>query len=99
MLYEVITSTAKAGAVLDGDIGRELAKGLPEKGLRLLAYWESGFRQITNNARPIRAPEDLAGLRIRAGENEMTVRILEALGAKPVPLPFPKVYAALAAVV
>lgn len=89
-------SLAKVGALLDGEIGRELAKDLPSKGLRLLSYWESGFRQITNNVRPIREPADLSGLRIRAGENDMTIRILSALGATPVPMSFTKVYAALA---
>jgi tripartite ATP-independent transporter DctP family solute receptor len=89
-------SWEKTSKVLDGEIGADLAKSLPAHGLRLLAYWENGFRQITNNVRPIRIPQDMAGLRIRTAESAMTARTLEALGAVPVPLPFPKVYAALA---
>ncbi|MDP3177946.1 MAG: TRAP transporter substrate-binding protein, partial [Spirochaetaceae bacterium] len=92
----LFSSFQKVGAFLEGTIVEELAKSLPEKGLRLLALWESGFVQITNNARPIRSPQDISGLRIRAGENEMTIRTLKALGAIPVPLPFTKVYDALA---
>jgi tripartite ATP-independent transporter DctP family solute receptor len=87
----------QAGSVLEGPILEEMARGLPAKGLRALAFWESGFIQITNNVRPIRTPEDLSGLRIRTGQNEMTIRTLEALGAIPVPMPFSEVYEALSA--
>jgi tripartite ATP-independent transporter DctP family solute receptor len=85
----------QAGAVLEGPILEEMARSLPAKGLRALAFWESGFIQITNNVRPIRSPRDLSGLRIRTGQNEMTIRTLEALGAIPVPMPFSEVYDAL----
>lgn len=85
----------QAAAALEGSIGDELGAALPRKGLRALGFWASGFRQITNNARPIRVPEDIKGLRIRSSENEMTVRILKTLDAVPLPLPFNKVYAAL----
>lgn len=93
----LFSSLERPGAVLDGPVGDELARELPAKGLRVLAYWESGFRQITNNVRPILEPKDVSGLRLRAGENDMTIRILKALGAVVVPMPFPKVYGALAA--
>lgn len=38
---------------------------LPAKGIRALAYWENGFRHITNNVRPIVKPEDLKGIKLR----------------------------------
>jgi TRAP-type transport system periplasmic protein len=85
----------QAGSVLESPILEEMAGSLPAKGLRALAFWESGFIQITNNVRPIRTPADLSGLRIRTGQNDMTVRTLEALGAIPVPMPFSEVYDAL----
>jgi tripartite ATP-independent transporter DctP family solute receptor len=89
-------SYQQVGSFLDGPILEELAGSLPPKGLRVLAFLESGFIQITNNVRPIRGPQDLAGLRIRTGENDMTIRTLKALGAVPLPMPFAKVYEALA---
>jgi tripartite ATP-independent transporter DctP family solute receptor len=89
-------SYKEVAAILEDPLVDEIASSLPGKGLRALAYWESGFVQITNNARPIRVPQDLAGLRIRAVESEMTSRTLKALGAAPVSLPFTKVYEALA---
>lgn len=89
-------SPEKIGALLDGPIGQELAADLPAKGIRVLAYWENGFRQVTNNVRPINTPADLKGLKIRTPENAMTLAIFKALGANPSPLPFPELYPALA---
>jgi tripartite ATP-independent transporter DctP family solute receptor len=92
----LFSSFAQAGAVLESPLLEEMAQGLPAKGLRALAFWESGFVQITNNLRPIHTPQDMAGLRIRTGENDLTILTLKALGSVPVPLPFAETYDALA---
>ena len=91
----LFSSPDKVGKVLDGPVGQELAKDLPNKGLRLLAYWENGLRHITNNKRPVEKPEDLKGLKIRTPEDKMTLSIFKALGASPAPLAFPELYLAL----
>ena len=91
----LFSSTQKVGQLLDGPIGEELAAELPSKGIRLLAYWENGLRQITNNKRPIETVKDLKGLKIRAPENTMTISIFKALGANPAPLSWPELYLAL----
>jgi tripartite ATP-independent transporter DctP family solute receptor len=93
----LFSSYGRVGAVLETAMVEELASGLPDKGLRALAFWESGFVQITNSVRPIRGPEDMSGLKLRAVESEMTIRTLKSLGAVPLPMPFAKVYQALAA--
>jgi len=54
-----------ANAVCDGPVGQQMFERLGEKGLVGLAYGVNGFRQITNNQRPIRTPADLKGLKIR----------------------------------
>jgi tripartite ATP-independent transporter DctP family solute receptor len=92
----LFSSMAKVGQLLDGPIGDELAKDLPAKGIRILGYWDNGLRQITNSKKPIMAPEDLKGLKIRTPENKMTLDIFRALGASPAPLAFPELYLALA---
>lgn len=88
-------SMDKVGKVLDGPIGEELAKDLPSKGIRMLAYWDNGLRQITNSKRPIEQPGDLKGLKIRTPEDKMTLSIFRAMGANPAPLAFPELYLAL----
>ena len=51
---------------VQGAIGESvLQKAANEKGYQILAYWENGFRHITNNTRPIDKPEDLAGIKLR----------------------------------
>lgn len=50
---------AEADALLDGPIGRRLMERLPKHGLVALAYWENGYRNVTNSRRPINRPEDL----------------------------------------
>lgn len=92
----LFSSMEKVSAVLDGPIGEELARDMPQKGLRLLAYWDNGLRQITNSKHPIEKPADLQGLKFRTPESKMTMSIFRALGADPAPLAWNEVYLALA---
>ncbi|HET6521248.1 MAG TPA: TRAP transporter substrate-binding protein DctP, partial [Geminicoccaceae bacterium] len=55
----------EADAVMDGPVGEALAAKLPDKGLIGLGYWELGFRNLTNNVRPVATADDIAGLKIR----------------------------------
>lgn len=54
-----------AKKALFGPVGEETLKVLEKHGLVGLAYWENGFRQITNSIRPITVPDDLKGIEIR----------------------------------
>ncbi|MFC0308922.1 TRAP transporter substrate-binding protein [Gallibacterium trehalosifermentans] len=81
--------------VLDGEIGQGLLKELEEKGLKGLAFWEVGFRSMTNSKQPIHKPEDVKGLKIRTNQNPMYVKAFQLLGANPVPMPLSELYTAL----
>jgi len=72
--------------VLDGPIGQELLDKLSEVNLKGLAYAERGFRNLTNSERPVNAPEDMEGLRIRVMENPVYVDTFRALGANAIPM-------------
>jgi tripartite ATP-independent transporter DctP family solute receptor len=85
----------EADAVVDGPFGRMLHAKLEDKGLVGLAYYELGFRNITNSKRPITKVDDLAGLKLRVIPNPINVDWVSALGANPTPMPFPELYAAL----
>ncbi len=82
--------------VLAGPVGDELRRRSEAKGLRVLGFWDNGFRHITNNKRPIRRPADLAGLKIRTPSDPVTVAMMRALGAEPVVVPFSELPKALA---
>lgn len=84
-----------AYAVLDGEVGGELLASLSDQGLYGAAYWESGFKQITNNVHVIDGPEDLSGIKMRTMDSPLIIQQYEAWGANPIPLPFAEVYNAL----
>ena len=65
------------------------------KGYKLLAVWENGFREITNNTRPIRKPEDLSGLKLRVPKSTWRVKMFQAYGANPSPMALSEVFVAL----
>ena len=81
--------------VLDSELGQKLAKPLEEVGIKHIGYWENGFRQITNNVRPINVPEDLQGIKLRTPENPVRMTTFKNLGANPVPMSFKEVFGAL----
>ena len=85
----------EADAVMDGPVGAALAAELPEKGLVGLAYWELGFRQLTNNRHPVAKVDDIAGLKIRVIQTPIYIDLFNALGANAVPMPFTELYTAL----
>ena len=82
-------------AVMDGAVGKQLADKLPEKGLISLAYYDLGFRNLTNSKRPVRTLEDLQGLKIRVVQSPTYIDTFNALGAIAVPMDFTEVYSAL----
>lgn len=85
----------EADAVVDGPFGQKMHAKLADKGIVGLAYWELGFRNITNGRKPINTVEDIAGLKLRVIPNAINVDWVKALGANPTPMAFPEVYAGL----
>ncbi len=81
--------------VLDGEIGQEVNEQLEEVGIKVLAWAENGFRNITNNVRPIKKPEDMKGLKVRTMENQVHLAAFEAYGASPSPMAFTELFSAL----
>ncbi|PWG62730.1 TRAP transporter substrate-binding protein [Sediminicurvatus halobius] len=82
--------------LLDGEVGEMLRESMREsENLHVLAFGELGFRQITNNVRPIVVPEDLEGIRIRVPGSEGRVLTFRTFGAQPVSMNFGELYLAL----
>ena len=91
----MFANAKEADAVVDGALGQKLHAKLADKNIIGLAYFELGFRNLTNSKRPINTVEDIAGLKLRVIPNAINVDWVKALGANPTPLAFPEVYAAL----
>jgi TRAP-type transport system periplasmic protein len=94
-LPQIFEDVREADAVLDGPLGQRLLNQLPAKGLIGLAYWEHGYRDVTNSKRPVTKWEDLQGLKIRVIQIPIFIDIMNGVGANAVPLPFPELYTAL----
>ena len=85
---------AKMIEVLDGPIGDEMLKGLESQGVKGIAFYIEGFKQMTAN-KPLRTIEDFQGFKMRTMESAIIMEQYRALGADPVPVDFSEVYNSL----
>ncbi len=91
----LFSDAAEADAVLDGEFGDFINEKLAASGLVNLAYWENGFRNLTNSVRPITRLEDFEGMRVRVMQNNIFLDTFSALGTNPTPMAFGEVFTAL----
>jgi TRAP-type C4-dicarboxylate transport system substrate-binding protein len=73
-----------------------LAPLAEKQGFVLLRNWDYGFRNVTNSVRPINAPDDVRGLKLRTPPELQIQASMEALGAIVQAIAFPELYLALA---
>jgi TRAP-type transport system periplasmic protein len=71
-------------AVEQGETGKRLQKMVEDKGVMVLGWGENGYRDLTNNKRPVKKPEDLEGLKIRVVGSPIFIDTFKAMGANPV---------------
>jgi TRAP-type transport system periplasmic protein len=86
--YEEVDATT-AGAP-----GERMEEIMAEHGVKVLAWGENGFREVTNNVRPIKTPEDLQGLKMRVA-GPMYIDVMNALGANPQQMQWSETFQAL----
>lgn len=80
--------------VTEGPLGKSLLKKLESKSIVGLAYWDNGFKIMSAN-RPLRAPADFKGLKMRIQSSKVLDAEMRALGALPQVMVFSEVYQAL----
>ncbi|WP_444685277.1 TRAP transporter substrate-binding protein [Alkalicoccus luteus] len=78
--------------VLNGEIGDELLDSLEDQEMVGLAWWENGYRDLTNSTQPVETAEDFQGLTIRTMENEVHLEAFSELGANPTPMAFGELF-------
>ncbi|HVL72648.1 MAG TPA: TRAP transporter substrate-binding protein [Beijerinckiaceae bacterium] len=91
----LFANAKEADAVLDGNFGKYIADKLPGVGLVNLAYWENGFRNLTNSRRPVTKVEDFNGMKVRVMQNNIFLDTFKTVGANAVPMAFGEVFTAL----
>lgn len=96
LLPFLFTSLDNAREAWAGEFGQQFCEKLLEPtGVTILSVWESGYRHMTNNTRPILVPGDIAGIKFRTNENSMKVKMYEAVGGSAVIMAFSDVYTGL----
>jgi tripartite ATP-independent transporter DctP family solute receptor len=91
-------NTAHAEKMMDGPIGQELLDKItasPNAGLVALCWMDSGARSLYNTKRPIKAIEDIKGLKFRVIGNPIFVDMMNALGGNGVAMGYDQVFSAL----
>lgn len=84
--------------VIDGEIGDELLAKIsnnPQTRLIALGWMNAGSRNVYNSKRPIRAAEDLKGLKIRMMGNPIFVDTMNAMGGNGIAMGFNELYSAM----
>jgi C4-dicarboxylate-binding protein DctP len=90
----IFPSKAALYTVTEGPIGKNLLAKLEPKGITGLAYWDNGFKVMSAN-KPLHAPGDFRGLKMRIQSSKVLDAQMRALGANPQVLAFSEVYQAL----
>lgn len=84
-----------AHKVLDGPFKKWVEGDMKKQGLVILSNWEYGFRNITNNIKPINIPEDLQGMKLRTPPEIQLQSAMGALGGNVTKIAFPEIYMTL----
>jgi tripartite ATP-independent transporter DctP family solute receptor len=91
----LFASEAEADKILDGDFGAFISSKMPAANLVNLAWWENGFRNLTNSRKPVTKWEDFSGVKVRVMQNNIFLDTFRTLGANAVPMAFGEVFTAL----
>ena len=82
---------------MDGELGVAVREEI-EKSSNLTAFdkiWDNGFRIITTSSKPIKAPDDLNGVKLRVPPSPLWTSMFKGLGASPTTINFAETYSAL----
>jgi len=83
-------------AAMDGKLGAHVRTEIGKRGLLAMdRIWDNGYRQTTTSTKPITAPEDFRGLKIRVPVSPLWTSMFTALGAAPASINISEVYSAL----
>jgi TRAP-type transport system periplasmic protein len=87
MLPYLMRDYAHYYAVVRGPIGKKMEAEIEQKHrLKMIAWFDFGFRQFVNTKRPLNTPDDFKGLKIRVMPSPPLADMVNALGASAVPI-------------
>lgn len=81
--------------LVDSEMAKEVFAPTKENGVEIITSFTAGFRQLSNNKRPINTLEDCTGLKIRTPEADIYLESMRALGIDPVPMAYSETFTAM----
>lgn len=91
----LFNNNAEADYVLDKVLFKEMGSLLNRRGYVLANWSENGWRSFATKTKPIRTPEDLQGLKMRAQESDVHMAMYKTYGATAIQKPMTEVLTAL----
>ena len=91
----LIRDTDHFEAVVSGPVGDTFNDLAEARGMKILAWFDNGYRNVFNKVRPVVMPEDMDGLKIRVMESPLMVNTLNAMGGSATPMSYSELYTAL----
>lgn len=91
----LIRDTDHFKKVVSGPVGAKFSELAEGRGLKILAWFDNGYRNVFNKVRPVVTPEDMEGLKIRVMESPLMVNTLNAMGGSATPMSYSELYTAL----
>lgn len=93
LMPALVPSYEQGAAWKTAEVGKQLAKALDDKGVVIVSWvWQAGG--VASRVKPLVAPDDAKGMKVRGGSREMDM-MLKAAGASVITLPSNEIYAAM----
>ncbi len=91
----LIRDTDHFKKVVSGPVGEKFNALAEARGMKILAWFDNGYRNVFNKVRPVVTPDDMDGLKIRVMESQLMVNTLNAMGGSATPMSYSELYTAL----
>ncbi|MEM8728324.1 MAG: TRAP transporter substrate-binding protein [Pseudomonadota bacterium] len=91
----LIRDTDHFKAVVAGPVGTQYSDLAEQRGMKIIAWFDNGYRNVFNKVRPVVTPEDMDGLKIRVMESPLMVNTVNAMGGSATPMSYSELYTAL----
>lgn len=91
----IVSNPAEADALLDGPAGKKMLGRFEARNLVGLAFFENGFRHLTNNKKHVVKLADMQGMKVRVQQSPSSIDVFQRLGANPIPMSWNQLYTAL----
>lgn len=91
----IFNSTEQFKNVVSGPVAEKFNKLAEKRGLKIIAWFDNGYRSVFNQVRPVYTPKDMKGLKIRTMQSPVMVKTIDDMGGEATPMSYSQLYTAL----